>query len=137
MLSRVNVIVPYRFYTQEGLTSTTCKLDGRSLTTKCCGDVLRAGTGKAHAGLEAGAARYEGCVEYSPTAGTRLIGEVERLRHASGLSMEAAAQRLGWSTSKLYRLEQAGRGSPPTTWRTCSPVRRPFPAAGGADPARP
>ena len=83
-----------------------CKLDGRSLTTKCCGDVLRPGTRKAHAGLKAGAARCEGCVEYSPTVrGRRLIREIERLRHASGLSMEAAAQRLGWSTSKLYRLE--------------------------------
>ena len=83
-----------------------CKLDGRSLTTKCCGDVLRAGTGKAHAGLEARAARCEGCVEYSPTVrGRRLIREIERLRHGSGLSMEAAAQRLGWSTSKMYRLE--------------------------------
>jgi transcriptional regulator with XRE-family HTH domain len=45
-------------------------------------------------------------VEYSPTVrGRRLIREIERLRHGSGLSMEAAAQRLGWSTSKLYRLE--------------------------------
>jgi transcriptional regulator with XRE-family HTH domain len=48
-------------------------------------------------------------VEYTSTVrGRRLIREIERLRHASGLSMEAAAQRLGWSTSKLYRLE-AGR----------------------------
>ena len=48
-------------------------------------------------------------MEYSPTVrGRRLIREIERFRHASGLSMEAAAQRLGWSTSKLYRLE-AGR----------------------------
>jgi transcriptional regulator with XRE-family HTH domain len=45
-------------------------------------------------------------VEYSPTVrGRRLIREIERLRHGSGLSMEAAAQRLGWSTSKMYRLE--------------------------------
>jgi transcriptional regulator with XRE-family HTH domain/phenylpyruvate tautomerase PptA (4-oxalocrotonate tautomerase family) len=45
-------------------------------------------------------------VEYSPTVrGRRLIREIERLRHDSGLSMEAAAKRLGWSTSKLYRLE--------------------------------
>jgi len=45
-------------------------------------------------------------VEYSPTVrGRRLIREIERLRHDSGLSMEAAAQRLGWSTSKMYRLE--------------------------------
>ncbi|MBV9448998.1 MAG: helix-turn-helix domain-containing protein [Streptosporangiaceae bacterium] len=45
--------------------------------------------------------------------GRRLIREIERLRHDSGLSMEAAAQRLGWSTSKMYRLEN-GR-SPITT----------------------
>ena len=45
-------------------------------------------------------------MEYSPTVrGRRLIREIERLRHESGLSMETAAQRLGWSTSKLYRLE--------------------------------
>ena len=45
-------------------------------------------------------------MEYSPTVrGRRLIREIERLRHGSGLSMETAAQRLGWSTSKLYRLE--------------------------------
>ena len=45
-------------------------------------------------------------MEYSPTVrGRRLIREIERLRHDSGLSMEAAAQRLGWSTSKMYRLE--------------------------------
>jgi transcriptional regulator with XRE-family HTH domain len=45
-------------------------------------------------------------VEYSPTVrGRRLIREIERLRHDGGLSMEAAAQQLGWSTSKLYRLE--------------------------------
>jgi transcriptional regulator with XRE-family HTH domain len=45
-------------------------------------------------------------MDYSPTVrGRRLIREIERLRHDSGLSMEAAAKRLGWSTSKLYRLE--------------------------------
>jgi transcriptional regulator with XRE-family HTH domain len=45
-------------------------------------------------------------VDYSPTVrGRRLIREIGRLRHGSGLSMETAAQRLGWSTSKLYRLE--------------------------------
>ena len=45
-------------------------------------------------------------MDYSPTVrGRRLIREVERLRHDSGLSMEAAAQQLGWSLSKLYRLE--------------------------------
>ena len=45
-------------------------------------------------------------MEYSPTVrGRRLIREIERLRHESGLSMEAASQRLGWSNSKMYRLE--------------------------------
>jgi transcriptional regulator with XRE-family HTH domain len=45
-------------------------------------------------------------VEYSPTVrGRRLIRELERLRHDSGLSMETAAKQLGWSVSKLYRLE--------------------------------
>ena len=45
-------------------------------------------------------------VDYSPTVrGRRLIREIERLRRGTGLSMEAAAQQLGWSTSKLYRLE--------------------------------
>jgi transcriptional regulator with XRE-family HTH domain len=45
-------------------------------------------------------------VEYSPTVrGRRLIRELERLRHDSGLSMEVAAKQLGWSVSKLYRLE--------------------------------
>jgi len=45
-------------------------------------------------------------VEYSPTVrGRRLIRELERLRHDSGLSMELAAKQLGWSVSKLYRLE--------------------------------
>jgi transcriptional regulator with XRE-family HTH domain len=47
-----------------------------------------------------------GWVEYSPTVrGRRLIREIQRLRHDSGLSMDAAAKRLGWSTSKIYRLE--------------------------------
>jgi transcriptional regulator with XRE-family HTH domain len=45
-------------------------------------------------------------VGYSPTVrGRRLVREVERLRRGRGLSMEAAAGRLGWSLSKLYRLE--------------------------------
>jgi len=45
-------------------------------------------------------------VDYSPTVrGRRLIREIGRLRHDSGLSMEAAAKQLGWSLSKLYRLE--------------------------------
>jgi transcriptional regulator with XRE-family HTH domain len=43
---------------------------------------------------------------YSPTVrGRRLVREIERLRRERGLSMEAAAERLGWSLSKLYRLE--------------------------------
>src|ERR1700740_3457048 len=45
-------------------------------------------------------------VEYSPTVrGRRLIREIERLRRDRRLSMEAAAKQLGWSVSKLYRLE--------------------------------
>jgi transcriptional regulator with XRE-family HTH domain len=56
--------------------------------------------------MEAAPAKAGGSVEYSPTVrGRRLIREIERLRHDSGLSMEAAAQRLGWSASKMYRLE--------------------------------
>lgn len=43
---------------------------------------------------------------YSPTVrGRRLAREVTRLRNERGLSMEAAASRLGWSLSKVYRLE--------------------------------
>ena len=46
---------------------------------------------------------------YSPTVrGRRLMRELIRLRQSSGLLMETAASRLGWSKSKLYRLE-AGR----------------------------
>ena len=56
--------------------------------------------------METRLARSGGCVDYSPTVrGRRLIREIERLRHDSGLSMEAAAKQLGWSVSKLYRLE--------------------------------
>jgi transcriptional regulator with XRE-family HTH domain len=45
-------------------------------------------------------------VDYSPTVrGRRLIRELERLRASNDLTMVAAAQRLGWSLSKLYRLE--------------------------------
>lgn len=45
-------------------------------------------------------------MEYSPTVrGRRLIREIVRLRQQHGLSMEAAARQLGWSTSKMYRLE--------------------------------
>jgi transcriptional regulator with XRE-family HTH domain len=110
---------------------TMCKTDGWLLTTKCCDDMLRAAPGRAHADLGARTARCEGCVEYTPTVrGRRLIREIERLRHASGLSMEAAAQRLCWSTSKLYRLE-AGRSRITTDdladmldlYGVCSPQR--------------
>src|SRR5260370_34595172 len=60
----------------------------------------------ADAGLAMAVVAGGGMVEYSPPVrGRRLIGEIERLRHDTGLSMEAAAHRLGWSTSKLYRLE--------------------------------
>lgn len=45
-------------------------------------------------------------MEYTPTVrGRRLIREIVRVRKASGLSMETAARRLGWSGSKMYRLE--------------------------------
>jgi transcriptional regulator with XRE-family HTH domain len=69
--------------------------------------MVAAGPGMADAGLEAGTCGcWEEWVEYSPTVrGRRLIREIERLRRERGLSMEAAAQRLGWSTSKMYRLE--------------------------------
>lgn len=45
-------------------------------------------------------------MDYSPTVrGRRLMRELARLRHAQGLSLEVAAQRLDFSKSKLYRLE--------------------------------
>jgi len=56
--------------------------------------------------METRLAMSGGCVDYSPTVrGRRLIREIERLRHDSGLSMETAAKQLSWSVSKLYRLE--------------------------------
>jgi transcriptional regulator with XRE-family HTH domain len=69
--------------------------------------MLRESPPRPHAGQENPTGKtWEKPVEYSPTVrGRRLIREVERLRHASGLSMDAAAQQLGWSLSKLYRLE--------------------------------
>jgi|HubBroStandDraft_1064217.scaffolds.fasta_scaffold15654_3 DNA-binding XRE family transcriptional regulator len=49
-------------------------------------------------------------MDYSPTVrGRRLMRELTRLRHAQGLSLETAAQRLGFSKSNLYRIEN-GRG---------------------------
>jgi hypothetical protein len=43
---------------------------------------------------------------YSLTVrGPRLIREIGRPRTDSGLLMDAAASRLGWSKSKLYRIE--------------------------------
>jgi transcriptional regulator with XRE-family HTH domain len=45
-------------------------------------------------------------MDYSPTVrGRRLMRELARLRHSQGLSLEVAAQRLDFSKSKLYRLE--------------------------------
>jgi transcriptional regulator with XRE-family HTH domain len=45
-------------------------------------------------------------MEHSPTVrGRRLMREVKRLREASGLSPDEAAQRLDFSKSKLYRIE--------------------------------
>lgn len=45
-------------------------------------------------------------MDYSPTVRSRrLMRELTRLRQAQGLSLEVAAQRLDFSKSKLYRLE--------------------------------
>jgi transcriptional regulator with XRE-family HTH domain len=45
-------------------------------------------------------------MDYSPTVrGRRLMRELARLRQAQGLSLDVAAQRLGCSKSKLYRIE--------------------------------
>ncbi len=45
-------------------------------------------------------------MDHSPTVrGRRLMREVKRLREASGLSPDEAAQRLDFSKSKLYRIE--------------------------------
>ncbi len=45
-------------------------------------------------------------MDYSPTVrGRRLMRELTRLRQAQGLSLDVAAQRLGFSKSKLYRIE--------------------------------
>jgi transcriptional regulator with XRE-family HTH domain len=45
-------------------------------------------------------------MDRSPTVrGRRLMREVKRLREASGLSPDEAAQRLDFSKSKLYRIE--------------------------------
>src|ERR1019366_1524576 len=52
----------------------------------------------------------EAPMDYSPTVrGRRLMRELNCLRHAQGLSLDVAAQRLDFSKSKLYRLEN-GRG---------------------------
>lgn len=43
---------------------------------------------------------------YTPTVrGRRLMRELVRLRQDGGLSLEVAAERLAWSKSKLYRIE--------------------------------
>lgn len=45
-------------------------------------------------------------MDYSPTVrGRRLMRELTRLRQTQGLSLEVAAQRLDFSKSKLYRIE--------------------------------
>jgi transcriptional regulator with XRE-family HTH domain len=45
-------------------------------------------------------------MDYSPTVrGRRLMRELTRFRQAQGLSLESAAQRLDFSKSKLYRVE--------------------------------
>jgi transcriptional regulator with XRE-family HTH domain len=47
-----------------------------------------------------------GRMDHSPTVrGRRLMREVKRLRELSGLSPDEAAQRLDFSKSKLYRVE--------------------------------
>src|SRR5260370_32134132 len=108
MLSRVQVIVPGGFQAQEGPTSDDVQAGQPVTDNKVLRRRVAGRDSEGSRWREAGAATCEGCVEYSPTVrGRRLIREIERFRHGSGLSMEAAAQRLGWSTSKLYRLEAA------------------------------
>jgi len=53
------------------------------------------------------AADVEGMsMDHSPTVrGRRLMRELKRLRESSGMSPDEAAQRLGFSKSKLYRIE--------------------------------
>jgi transcriptional regulator with XRE-family HTH domain len=76
--------------------------DSLSRPSRCAAGALRPGWGSERDRI----AERGGIVGYSPTVrGRRLVREVERLRHERGLSMEAAAERLGWSASKLYRLE--------------------------------
>jgi transcriptional regulator with XRE-family HTH domain len=86
-----------------------CNFDGRALATNWCESSVAWPTGSAQAWAASITGRHvrsEVTVGYSPTVrGRRLIREVERLRRDRGLSMEASAQRLGWSLSKLYRLE--------------------------------
>lgn len=77
-------------------------------TTDCRGVLLLLPRLTTHAGREAdvAVAMRETGVAYSPTVrGRRLAKEITRLRSECGLSMEAAADRLGWSASKVYRLE--------------------------------
>src|ERR1039457_995727 len=46
------------------------------------------------------------CVDHSPTVrGRRLVRELKRLREASGMGPDEVAQRLDFSKSKLYRIE--------------------------------
>src|SRR5260370_29129277 len=53
------------------------------------------------------AADVEGMsMDHSPTVrGRRLMRELKRLREASGMSPDEVAQRLDFSKSKLYRIE--------------------------------
>jgi transcriptional regulator with XRE-family HTH domain len=45
-------------------------------------------------------------MDYTPTVrGRRLMRELTRLRHAQGMSLDTAALQLGFSKSKLYRIE--------------------------------
>src|ERR1022692_1656960 len=46
------------------------------------------------------------CVDHSPTVrGRRLVRDLKRLREASGMGPDEVAQRLDFSKSKLYRIE--------------------------------
>src|SRR5215467_12342957 len=80
-----------------------------SFMTMCNIDVLQTASGErdtARVTAGSGGVGRENAMDYSPTVrGRRLMRELTRLRQAQGLSLETAAQRLDFSKSKLYRLE--------------------------------
>ncbi|MFB9802421.1 helix-turn-helix domain-containing protein, partial [Streptomonospora salina] len=44
--------------------------------------------------------------KHIPTVRTRrLTGELRRLREKSGMTWESVAEEMGWSASKVYRIE--------------------------------